>query len=350
MEEGNIKKSGLIKPIEDLSEVNVKNLTYEEYLKNEVKFTNLYENSDIDLESQVHLFKFMGNYPKFDDLKNHTKIKNDFENQIIEKYVVKGSPSDDYLILFIKNKQKIFDALLTYYSNCNDEKTEYFIVEKMIFLFLEHGKEFEIRKEHLLLLTRVMKLRFSFVLAGFFSRNAKILIGTPYAELFLPRLDLYIKRMSKSRVIESENEYNKYETINEIPFQLPNTLHEVLEYLETEKIEPDYLIFYIFTAPPDILEKYREQLFNNFIKATSPIFATVYCERVSDYHYFLEVFFTKCSETEKFQLIKSLYLLKDIDWKLWNNLRSEMKKKLEENKVNPNLEKDIYKIFGFRYD
>ncbi|KRH93140.1 hypothetical protein M153_1426000996 [Pseudoloma neurophilia] len=321
--------------MDELSEVKtfVRNLDEKSFEKHKDLIEKHYDS--LDVEEMAQIFPFTGKYPEnFDE--------NTFNNLLIEKYVTSGKPEDDYVMTLIKDKQMIFDMLLDTYCKEKNTNQQYFIIEKIIFLFLEFGKSIKIRNDHLINLTNVMNLQLSFVLAAFFAQNEKILDGTPFAEIFLQRLVVYKQRMSGKCQNHIEQKTG-LEVENEPFIDLPNTLQEAIEEVDECRLSPDIFTFYIFTAPVSILKIYKNSLFRYFLLGSSPIFFTVFIERTEEVDSVLEYFFTKCCESERKQIIQSFKLLQET--KIFVKLQEQIKQRLKREKVSQITRDELKKVF-----
>lgn len=314
----------------------IKNLNVSLFEENKAEINAFYD--ELTQEEQIIVFKFNGKYPK--------ENQREFEDKIIEKYVLKGGPEMDYIMMIVINKQKMFDNLLDLYCFEKNDEKQFYILEKIIFLLLEYGRSIKITREHINLVTKVMRQQFTFVLASFFSKQPKILIGTAFASLYLPRLEIYIERMNEKfdeKLSEKDQEISEVENFEDI--FLPDTFQEAINLIETDKLDPDCLIFYIFTAPTHLLMNFKSKLLQIFLTCSSPIFITVFCERTKDWKLISNYLIKEASEKEKLQILESFKLLMDMKWCLSHDLRKAVISEVEKGTFSDRIVLKINEIF-----
>lgn len=317
--------------------------------------------NQLTLEQQIDLFKYVVRYPNesfaSNTAKDQPKIKEKnisekdyeyFEKMIIQKYIINGTSQDDYLIFFIKNKQRMFDLLFEKYIQVEDNNQSIVIVNKLITIFLDSNQEIEISNNQIIGLTRVMDRQLSFVLASFFSQKRSILEGSDYEQIFLPRLDAYLNEIRKKPKIEKKSILQFPETINCKPLNLPSTCQHAIKDIQSGILESDCLIFYIFTTQKQILNQNFPQLLAISLQASTPIFLVVLSERLAEYTRILNYFFSCSNQKEKERILECWLLLKDIKWtffeELKNNFRTKSEQKLNLSKQNKSMIQKCFNI------
>lgn len=313
---------------------NLDEKTYEKY---ETLINNMYDK--LTLEEKIKIFRFAGRYPQDGDVTT-------FESELIKKYVLRARPEDDFLMILIRNKQKMFNDLFNKFCEEKCDQKSYLLLEKIIFLFLEYKNEIVINKTHLLDLTKAMHQSFSFVLAAFISKNKTILENTPFSEIFLPRLIVFIERFNDGKKVEEPN-LKADEVYNEPNIDLPNTIQEAIFRIEGSSLSADILMFYIFTAPSDIILAYKYSLFPLFLRCASNVFFAIFYERTGDCPAILEYFFAQCSESEKLRILESFTFLKGThNFKyLTNGIRENCKKRI----ISDHIKDTLKKSFGINF-
>lgn len=289
----------------------------------------------LSFHDKVDIFRFSGRYPENKDIPT-------FESVLIDKYVLRGKPEDDYLMFLIRDKQKMFDELFLKFCEEECDQKSYLLLEKIIFLFLEYKKDIKVENNHLLKLTKAMRLTFSFVLAAFISKNEKILENTPFAEIFLPRLMIFIERSRETPDMTPCIKDN--EVPNEPNVNLPHTIQEAIFKIEEGDLSPDILVFYIFTAPSEILLAYKDSLFPLFLRCTSSIFFAIFYERTHECSSLLHFFIENCSESEKYRIIEAFNLLKGTQ--NFRQLTEEIIKICKNKKISGHIRKFLSESLG----
>jgi len=305
-------------------------ITASEYNINEDVIFNFYQNTSFN--NQIALFQYIGKYPTVIDI-------NKFETELIKKYVSTADPQTDYIILLINNKQLIYDNLFISFLQSTGERN-YLLLEKIIFLFIEYGDIIKTDSEKIIQLTRNMHNKLSFVLAAFISRKSEILKESGVELTYLPRLEVFIKKYSTIKVKDNEMDfYNDLEIID-----LPHTIQECIIMINAEKLQPEHLIFYIFTAPIDILEYHRDELLPLFFKTECPFLTVIFCQRTNNHKFLIDHFCSNCENADRIRLLHSFRVLKEIEWESYDELKKELLNEIKNIDLNDTIKKKIHSI------
>lgn len=280
-----------------------------------------------------------------------------FEKGLINEYILKSSNYHPKYLQRIKDKLLIFDTLFDQFIVHSVKNNEYakYLLDKMIILMCEY--RIEINEGYLRTLSTVMRdyNELTFVLGAFMSGKEEMFNGLimerKYRDMFVKMMERQGKtehggmhsRNGESGTVDSSNVRSTAKTdttpgtgdepsfanpVGKTVFlskthnftilNLPQTLQQTLQQVQSNALPINVLLFHLNSAPSRTIKNYKGQLFSLLLNNTfHPLMLKLLMERSCEYRTVIEHFFSFQSYgTQRVIILECLMMLIEDGWEL----------------------------------
>lgn len=280
-----------------------------------------------------------------------------FEKGLINEYILKSSNYHPKYLQRIKDKSLIFDTLFDQFIVHSVKNNEYakYLLDKMIILMCEY--KIEINEGYLRTLSTVMRdcNELTFVLGAFISGREEMFNGLimerKYRDMFVKMVERHGKTErddthsinGESGTVDGSNVRGTAKTdttpgtgdepsftnpIGKTVFpckthnftilNLPQTLQQTLQQVQSNALPINVLLFYLNSASSCTIQNYKEQLFSLLLNNTfHPLMLKLLMERAREYRTVIEHFFSFQSYgTQRVIILECLMMLVEDGWEL----------------------------------